>query len=177
METSQTMATFMGPPPVPTYVSFYPHNNNIIAIGMDDSTFMIYDACANEVKSKLEGHSKLITSLAFPSLLNLLVSVVVDNQFQQDQKHFLVMHELKLVVFETIKLELDGLGDFGSNLTCNISCNSQLIYMAFLDGTVCIFRVSDLRPRCLINPAAYLLSSSSHVIYPVVVTVNPNESN
>lgn len=68
------MATFMHPPSMPTYVSFYPYNNNIIAIGMDDSTVLIYDARANEVKSKQESHSKLITGLAFSSLRNLLVS-------------------------------------------------------------------------------------------------------
>lgn len=72
---------------------------------------------------------------------------------------------------------LDGLGDFGSDLTCNISCNSQLIYMAILDGTLCVFCAPNLRPRCLINPAAYLLFSNSHVVYLVVVTVNPNELN
>ncbi|CAL5397971.1 unnamed protein product [Camellia sinensis] len=52
--TCKTMATFTRPPPVPMYFAFYPHNNNIIAIGMDDSTDLIYEARANEVKSKLE---------------------------------------------------------------------------------------------------------------------------
>ncbi|KAF5948995.1 hypothetical protein HYC85_014952 [Camellia sinensis] len=47
--TCKTMATFTHPPPVPTYVAFYPHNSNIIAIGMDDSTVLIYEAHANEV--------------------------------------------------------------------------------------------------------------------------------
>lgn len=102
----------------------------------DNGDFHGSTACAN-VKSKLEGHSESITSLAFPSLLNLPVFVAADDQcdkwirkmqfperrstgklsetkvqFQQDQKHFLVMHELKLAVFETIKLEC-VVGRFG----------------------------------------------------------------
>ncbi|XP_028118989.1 topless-related protein 1-like [Camellia sinensis] len=131
IETFETMATFMHPPSMPMYVSIYPYNNNIIAIGMDDSTVLIYDARANEVKSKQENHSKLITDLAFSSLRNLLVSAGTHDslivwqcnkwiskkscllqlpprrstrklretevQFHQDQKHFLALHELKVV--------------------------------------------------------------------------------
>ncbi|GMP22986.1 hypothetical protein CsSME_00000759 [Camellia sinensis var. sinensis] len=46
------MATFVHPPSMPMYVSFYPYNNNIIAIGMDDSTVLIYDARANEINQE-----------------------------------------------------------------------------------------------------------------------------
>ncbi|KAI7988920.1 Topless-related protein 2 [Camellia lanceoleosa] len=202
---SKTMAIFIHPRPVPTDVAFYPHDNNIIAIGMDDST----------VKSMLKGHSKPITSLAFSFLSNLLVSAGADDQiivwqcnkwmskkssflqlptgtatkklseievqFHQDQIHFLVVHELKLAVYETIKLEcvvqwpVPKMSAPISHAT--FSCNSQLVYAAFLDGTVCIFCASNLRPRCLINSAAYLPSNTSHVIYPLVVATNSNEPN
>ncbi|KAL7251029.1 hypothetical protein ACSBR1_012952 [Camellia fascicularis] len=95
---------------------------------------MILTSFQHQVKSKLEDHSKLITGLGFPSLYNLLVSIGADDQcnkwiskkscflqllakrssrklsetevqFHQNRKHFLAMHELKLAVYETIKLE------------------------------------------------------------------------
>ncbi|MFS8002096.1 putative transcription factor WD40-like family [Helianthus anomalus] len=71
----KTMTTFMPPPPAAT-----PQDNNIIAIGMDDSTIQIYNVCVDEVKSKLKGHSKCITGLAFSHMLNVHVSSGADAQ-------------------------------------------------------------------------------------------------
>lgn len=76
----QTMATFMPPPPAATFLAFHPQDNNIIAIGMDDSTIQIYNVRVDEVKSKLKGHSKRITGLAFSNVLNVLVSSGADAQ-------------------------------------------------------------------------------------------------
>ena len=45
----QTMTTFMCPPPVATSLAFHPDDNNIIAVGMDDSTIHIYNARVDEV--------------------------------------------------------------------------------------------------------------------------------
>lgn len=45
----QTMATFMPPPPAATFLAFHPQDNNIIAIGMDDSTIQIYNVRVDEV--------------------------------------------------------------------------------------------------------------------------------
>ncbi|KAK1576560.1 hypothetical protein Q3G72_014955 [Acer saccharum] len=74
MKTFKTMTTFMPPPPAATFLAFHPQDNNIIAIGMDDSTIQIYNVRVDEVKSKLKGHSKRITGLAFSHVLNVLVS-------------------------------------------------------------------------------------------------------
>lgn len=74
------MATFMPPPPAATFLAFHPQDNNIIAIGMDDSTIQIYNVRVDEVKSKLKGHSKRITGLAFSNVLNVLVSSGADAQ-------------------------------------------------------------------------------------------------
>jgi hypothetical protein len=46
---SQTMATFMPPPPASTFLAFYPQDNNIIAIGMEDSSIQIYNVRTDEV--------------------------------------------------------------------------------------------------------------------------------
>ena len=47
--TMQTMTTFMPPPPAATFLAFHPQDNNIIAIGMDDSTIQIYNVRVDEV--------------------------------------------------------------------------------------------------------------------------------
>lgn len=78
------MATFMPPPPAATFLAFHPQDNNIIAIGMDDSTIQIYNVRVDEVKSKLKGHSKRITGLAFSNVLNVLVSSGADAQVLND---------------------------------------------------------------------------------------------
>ena len=43
------MAAFGSPPPAATYLAFHPVDNNIIAVGMDDSTIHIYNVRSDEV--------------------------------------------------------------------------------------------------------------------------------
>lgn len=80
MMTFKVMTTFMPPPPTSTFLAFHPLDNNIIAIGMEDSTIHIYNVRVDEVKSKLKGHQKRITGLAFSTNLNILVSSGADGQ-------------------------------------------------------------------------------------------------
>ncbi|XP_073041642.1 LOW QUALITY PROTEIN: topless-related protein 3-like [Primulina eburnea] len=80
MMTFKVMTTFMPPPPASTFLAFHPQDNNIIAIGMEDSTIHIYNVRIDEVKSKLKGHQRHITGLAFSSNLNILVSSGADAQ-------------------------------------------------------------------------------------------------
>ncbi|KAK4748798.1 hypothetical protein SAY87_015384 [Trapa incisa] len=80
MMTFKVMTTFMPPPPASTFLAFHPQDNNIIAIGMEDSTIHIYNVRVDEVKSKLRGHQKRITGLAFSTNLNMLVSSGADAQ-------------------------------------------------------------------------------------------------
>lgn len=47
----QTMTTFMPPPPAATFLAFHPQDNNIIAIGMEDSSIQIYNVRVDEVVS------------------------------------------------------------------------------------------------------------------------------
>ncbi|XP_039032366.1 topless-related protein 3-like isoform X1 [Hibiscus syriacus] len=78
MMTFKVMTTFMSPPPASTFLAFHPQDNNIIAIGMEDSTIHIYNVRVDEVKSKLKGHQKQITGLAFSTNLGILVSSGAD---------------------------------------------------------------------------------------------------
>ncbi|GMY21830.1 topless-related protein 3-like isoform X2 [Fagus crenata] len=80
MMTFKVMTTFMPAPPASTFLAFHPQDNNIIAIGMEDSTIHIYNVRVDEVKSKLKGHQKRITGLAFSTNLNILVSSGADAQ-------------------------------------------------------------------------------------------------
>eukprot|EP01018_Ginkgo_biloba_P028595 Gb_04053 [translate_table: standard] len=80
MMTFKVMTTFMPPPPAATFLAFHPQDNNIIAIGMEDSTIQIYNVRVDEVKTKLKGHQKRITGLAFSHSLNVLVSSGADAQ-------------------------------------------------------------------------------------------------
>ena len=43
------MTTFMSPPPAATFLAFHPQDNNIIAIGMEDSSIQIYNVRVDEV--------------------------------------------------------------------------------------------------------------------------------
>ncbi|XP_015159228.1 topless-related protein 1-like isoform X2 [Solanum tuberosum] len=71
------LTTFM---PATTFSEFYLQDNNVIAIGMDDSYIQIYNVQVNEVKTKLKGHHKRITGLAFSNSLNVLISTGADYQ-------------------------------------------------------------------------------------------------
>ncbi|CAA3030297.1 topless-related 4 isoform X1 [Olea europaea subsp. europaea] len=80
MMTFKTMTSFMPPPPASTYIAFHPQDNNVIAIGMEDSSIQIYNVRVDEVKVKLKGHLKRVTGLAFSNVLNVLVSSGADAQ-------------------------------------------------------------------------------------------------
>ncbi|KAJ8751748.1 hypothetical protein K2173_025928 [Erythroxylum novogranatense] len=212
--TFKIMTTFMTPPPAATYLAFHPQDNNIIAVGMDDSSIHIYYVRVDEVKIKLKGHSKQITGLAFSTVLNTLVSSGADSQivawssekweklkscflqiplertsakldsqvqFHQDQIHFLVVHETQLTVYETTKLECIKqwvVGESSAPIShATFSCDSQLIYASFLDGSLRVYGALTLQIRCQINPNTYLPADLSSSVYPLVVAAHPQEAN
>lgn len=74
------MTTIKELPPAATVLAFHPQNVNIIAMGMDDSSIQIYDIMFDWIYSKLEGHHKRVTGLAFSNALNILVSSGADAQ-------------------------------------------------------------------------------------------------
>ncbi|GAB4836947.1 Protein tpr3 [Ancistrocladus abbreviatus] len=80
LQPDKLMTTFAGAPPTATVLSFLPKDNNIIAIGLDDSTIRIYNIHQDEILSKLEGHNQKITSIAISSELDVLVSAGADCQ-------------------------------------------------------------------------------------------------
>ncbi|KAL1359112.1 topless-related protein 2 [Arachis hypogaea] len=80
MLSFKVMVSFMSPPPRSTCLAFHPQDNNVVAIGKEDSSIHIYNIQSEEVKAKLTGDEKCITSLAFSMLLAVLVSSDADAQ-------------------------------------------------------------------------------------------------
>ncbi|KAM7490054.1 hypothetical protein LguiA_032975 [Lonicera macranthoides] len=80
MMTFKKMRTFAQPKAAATCIAFYPQDNNIIAIGMEDSAIILYKFPGNEIIKELKAHSNGITSLAFSRGLNVLVSTGSDAQ-------------------------------------------------------------------------------------------------
>ncbi|KAH8952549.1 hypothetical protein BDL97_09G090800 [Sphagnum fallax] len=218
MMTFKVMTTFMPPPPAATFLAFHPQDNNIIAIGMEDSTIQIYNVRVDEVKSKLKGHQKRITGLAFSNALNVLVSSGADAQlcvwgtdgwekrkskfvqmqpgrvpsspvgdtrvqFHNDQFRLLVVHESQLAIYDAAKLERlrhwvprESFSASISNAT--YSCDSQLVYAGFVDGSVGVFDAESLRPRCRLSPSVHIPQGvSNSTVYPLVIAAHPVEPN
>ncbi|KAF3450894.1 hypothetical protein FNV43_RR06983 [Rhamnella rubrinervis] len=80
MMTFNTMTKFMPPPPAATFLAFHPTDNNIMAIGMEDSSIRIYNVRTDKILHKLKGHQKRVTGLAFSNVLKVLVSSGSDSQ-------------------------------------------------------------------------------------------------
>ncbi|GAA0148029.1 hypothetical protein LIER_07579 [Lithospermum erythrorhizon] len=203
MMTFKTMTTFMAPPPAATSLAFHPQDNNVLAIGMEDSSIQIYNVRVDEVKSKLKGHHKKVTGLAFSNVLNVLVSSGADAQlcvwstdvwekkaskslpipsgrepnssaqtrvqFHNDQIHMLVVHETQLAIYEASKLECIKqwvpLESSGPITDATYSCDSQLIYASFEDGTICVLTASALRLTCRIYSTSYLPSNPRYAYH------------
>ncbi|KAG5555925.1 hypothetical protein RHGRI_006541 [Rhododendron griersonianum] len=79
--TFEELKNFRSSPPASTtFLAFYPQDDDIIAIGMEDSTICIYNHREFKAKSELKGHEKRITGLAFSTNLNILVSSATNAQ-------------------------------------------------------------------------------------------------
>ncbi|KAL8230398.1 hypothetical protein R6Q57_000176 [Mikania cordata] len=80
LATFKTMTTFMHPLPAATCLVFHPEDNNIIAVGMSDSSILIYNVRVDVVLTMLTGHQSCVTGLAFAIDKKILVSSGADAQ-------------------------------------------------------------------------------------------------
>ncbi|CAA6674760.1 unnamed protein product [Spirodela intermedia] len=190
MMTFKVMTTFM-PPPLLPLPGVHPQDNNIIAIGMEDSTIQIYNVRSTRkqriaaVKTKLKGHQKKITGLAFSQTMNVLVSSGADAQqdgwekrkassssrrrggaapspvrqiqFHNDQTQLLVIHETQLSVYD-VKLETWRRCRRPSPAPSTPATASSSTLDC--DGAVGVFDADSLRLRCRISPSSYIPSPS-----------------
>ncbi|XP_024023610.1 topless-related protein 1 [Morus notabilis] len=213
MITFKTMITMIPPPPAATCLAFHPQDNNIVAIGMDNSTILIYNVRTNKVKAKLEGHAERVTGLAFSNTLNMLISSGADEQIfawnadgwkmeksrflqvplgkeleaesdtqiqiHQDQLHFLAIHKTHLAIYEVQDLECVeqwNISKASSPIShAAFSCDGQMVYAGFLDGSITIFDALVLKQQCRIHPSAYLPANISSTVCPVVIAAHPQK--
>ncbi|KAL1809720.1 hypothetical protein ACET3Z_026710 [Daucus carota] len=74
------MDTNLSPPPAATSVMFYPEDNNIIIIGKEDGSILIYTVQKDMVIAQIHAHQTRVTGLAYSRALNILVSSAYDAQ-------------------------------------------------------------------------------------------------
>ncbi|XP_028106354.1 protein TPR3-like isoform X1 [Camellia sinensis] len=215
---SETTKVFMCPACKATCLLFHPQDNNVIFIGMDNSTIQIFNVHLSKHKV-IAGHCRRITGLGFSTKQNVLVSSAANSeiivweyrdckfkemkkhsflwfqdesilrsilwdtqvQFHQDQKHFLVVTELKFAIYTT-ELECKNQRCLPLDLSkmivhATFSCDSQLVYIAIKNGTVAMFSFSNLQLLCEILRDAYLPSNISSHAYPIVIAAHPQKRN
>ncbi|CAI8590151.1 unnamed protein product [Vicia faba] len=101
-------------------------------------------------------------------------------QFHIDEVKLLVCHETQIAIYDASEMELicqwlpqDGLS--AAITSAAYSCNGQLVYATFLDGSIGVFDSESLQLRSRIGSSAYLYQtpSDSENVYPLVVAVHP----
>ncbi|KAK6158499.1 hypothetical protein DH2020_005813 [Rehmannia glutinosa] len=185
MMTFKVMTTFMPPPPAATYLAFHPQDNNILAIGMEDSTIQIYNVRVDELCMwNIDGWEKKKSRpiQAAPGHQSPLVGET-RVQFHNNQSHLLVVHESQIAVYDA---QLECLRSWypRDSLSAPISsaiysCDGLLIFTGFCDGAVGIFDADSLNLRCRIAPSAYISASisSNGNAFPVVIAAHPSDPN
>ncbi|KAG6389672.1 hypothetical protein SASPL_151145 [Salvia splendens] len=182
MMTFKVMTTFMPPPPAATYLAFHPQDNNIIAIGMEDSTVQIYNVRVDELCVWIiDGWEKKMSRpiQAPPGHQTPLVGET-KVQFHNNQTHLLVVHESQIAVYDA-QLECLRAWYPRDSLSAPVSsgiysCDGLLVFAGFCDGAVGIFDAESLSLRCRIAPSAYIPASVSST-FPVVIAAHPSDGS
>ncbi|KAJ0079597.1 hypothetical protein Patl1_24425 [Pistacia atlantica] len=106
MMTFKVMIMFMPPPPAATYLAFHPQDNNIIAIGMEDSTIQIYNIRVDELCMWSTDRWEKLKSRFIQAPAGRQSPLVGETrvQFHNDQTHLLVVHDSQISIYDS-KLE------------------------------------------------------------------------
>ncbi|KAK7377211.1 hypothetical protein VNO80_02632 [Phaseolus coccineus] len=167
MVSYKTLRTIMSPPPMVTCLAFYPEDNNIFGIGFDDSSLIMYNVRDDQVLHRLEGHSKRVTTLAFSSTSNILISGDANGQIiLWDTNGWKNLKDIKLQIQENHMLESETQIQFHPD---------QMKFLAVYIGHVAIYEITELRcvnewvPEVpeLISQATF--SSDGHIVYSIFV--------
>ncbi|KAD3067862.1 hypothetical protein E3N88_35742 [Mikania micrantha] len=148
MMTFKTMTTFMPPLPAATFLAFHPQDNNIIAIGMNDSSIQIYNVQIDELClwSTNRWEKQIGRKLQIPGERVAAPFADTHVQFHQDQSRLLVWGPQQAN---------------GAITHAAYSCDSEIIYVAFEDGIIDILTASTLRLRYRLSLSSYLPSNSN----------------
>ncbi|KAI3955553.1 hypothetical protein MKW92_015232 [Papaver armeniacum] len=118
------------------------------------------------------------TGLQVPAGRNSASAIRV--QYQKDQIHFLVVHQIHLAIYETttlMRVKQWVVPKSTAHITdATLSYDSELVFASFLDATILVFKVMNLQPMCRIRPPAYLPAISSPGVYPIVIDAHPTKN-
>ncbi|KAI3973466.1 hypothetical protein MKW92_050089, partial [Papaver armeniacum] len=96
-------------------------------------------------------------------------------QYQNDQIHFLVVHQMHLDIYETAILKRVKLwvvpNSFAHITDATLSSKSEMIFASFLDATVLIFGVASLQPAWL-----FIFLYCIPNVYPTAIDAHPTKN-
>ncbi|KAI3690202.1 hypothetical protein L2E82_48177 [Cichorium intybus] len=191
MMTFKVMTTFMAAPPAATYLAFHPQDNNIIAIGMEDSTIQVYNVRIDEVKITLRGHQKHITGLAFsktslvssgadaqasvgwctPTCVSGITKVGRRRNQEAYSRHLVILplwlekpkfNSIMINVISWLSMKWSPRESLAGGISsARYSCDGLLIFTGFLDGAVGVFDGDTLSLQRRIAPSDYLSATIS----------------
>ncbi|KAI3929810.1 hypothetical protein MKX01_025978 [Papaver californicum] len=137
------------------------------------------DADAQICVWKWDTWVKQNTALQIPAGRNSASAIRL--QYQKDQIHFLVVHQIHLAIYETTNLKHVKqwvVPKSSAHITdATLSCDSEMVFASFHDATILVFNVVNLQPLCRIQPSAYLPAISSNLgVYPIVIDAHPTKN-
>ncbi|KAL3497851.1 hypothetical protein ACH5RR_040583 [Cinchona calisaya] len=128
----------------------------------------------------------------WPKLANKLLEIPPGHgpyprlQFHRNQARVLVFHGTLLAVYEAPQLHFIDQWvprkSSGGITDATYSCDSQFIYASFMDGSICVLTAEAVKPRCRINPTAYIIpwdpsNPRTSRLHPLAIAAHPSESN
>ncbi|MCE5165746.1 hypothetical protein HAX54_012000, partial [Datura stramonium] len=169
-----TMTTFMPAPPAATFLAFHPQDNNVIAIGMDDSSIQIYNVRIDEEQISqvpFDIDVLLVESTNFNTYSALII--LGKRQFSMNYLRAFVIvmfhlskrlpHELSQA--DTVQFHQDQTQLLVAHEMIAIFEAPKLECLKqFQDASVGVLSASTLRWRCRINPTSYLPANPSSVV-------------
>ncbi|XP_020102466.1 topless-related protein 4-like [Ananas comosus] len=162
--------------PAVTFLACYLQDNNILAIGMQDSTIQIVNIRFDEVRVwGIDGWKKQCSrSLKIPSGQLSSPGVEIKIQFCHNQVHLLAVAKTQLAIYDVATLELlkQWQPENGQITDGTYSCDRQMIYASLMDGVYTF--TSDLDVRRRIRPQVYQ-NPQIPKVYTLVIAAHPSK--
>lgn len=154
---SETTKVFMCPACKATCLLFHPQDNNVIFIGMDNSTIQIFNVHLSKHKV-IAGHCRRITGLSFSTKLNVLVSSAANSEiivWEYNDGKFIEKKKTSLLQFRDGRILESLLFNRDAYLSSNISSQAyplviavdpqecRQIALGFNDGRVIVIELPE----------------------------------
>ncbi|CAN0877532.1 Topless-related protein 4 [Linum grandiflorum] len=176
MLTFKTLAFVAPPKPAATCLAFHPKDNNIVAIGRDDCTILIYNVRLAQITIwNAESWEK-----EGSRILNIPDGVKSDTyvQFHPNDTQILAVHKAYMGIFVAHDLECVAewtpRGAVGVS-QATFSCDGRQIYAGLMDGSVGIYASPSLEFRCWIPTKVITPSIFRAGSYPATIAAHPRK--